>query len=209
MLRIANDTLPHGVLCYTAFRIAFGETLERIALHDRADGDPHAEFGFLTEVPFLRGVPAHVQLDLLAETWSKHQDHDARPADLIDESVIYAACETAARVCEYDPHATVRYLSGGPTDVTLEVDPLLAEELRAFHTNLDSEGDFLLISQFEDVPPVEARELKAKFGLDPERLEPLFDVLAHWHLSPDFLGNLSGLMTGQEILRAVRVLGVR
>jgi hypothetical protein len=214
MLQIADTKLPHTVLCYVAFRAAFHDTLEQIAVHDRAavdygGGDPHARFGFLTEVPFLRCVPAHVQLDLLAETWSRHAAHDSHEADLVDEAVLYAACETAGRLCAEEPATVVRYLCGGPIDVTLSVDGLLADELRALHLNLAGEGDFLTISQFEDHPPQEGRELKRKLGVDPDRLDSLFDVLGRWNLSEEFLGNLSGLMTGYEILAAVDVLGVK
>ena len=213
MLQIADTKLPHTVLCYVAFRAAFHDTLGQIAVHDaaasRGAGDPHARFGFLTEVPFLRCVPAHVQLDLLAETWSRHAAHDSHEADLVDEAVLYAACETAGRLCAEEPATVARYLCGGPIDVTLSVDGLLADELRALHLNLAGEGDFLTISQFEDHPPKEGRALKIKLGVDPDRLEPLFEALGRWHLSEDFLGNLSGLMTGYEILSAVNVLGVK
>ncbi|MEM9702902.1 MAG: hypothetical protein AAF907_10725, partial [Planctomycetota bacterium] len=157
MLQIADTKLPHTVLCYVAFRAAFHDTLERIAVHDRHDGDPHARFGFLTEVPFLRCVPAHIQLDLLAATWSRHAAHDPHEADLVDEAVLYAACETAGRLCAEEPATVARYLAGGPIDVTLAVDGLLADELRALHLGLAGEGDFLTISQFEDCPPAESR----------------------------------------------------
>ena len=214
MLQIADTKLPHTVLCYVAFRAAFHDTLEQIAVHDArairsGDGDPHARFGFLTEVPFLRCVPAHVQLDLLAETWSRHAAHDSHEADLVDEAVLYAACETAGRLCAEEPETLAAYLSGGPIAVTLSVDGLLADELRSLHLNLAGEGDFLTISQFEDHPPKEGRALKIKLGVDPDRLEPLFEVLGRWNFSPEFLGNLSGLMTGYEILSAVNVLGVK
>ena len=209
MLTIADTRLPHTVLGYVAFRVAFHETLHRIAVHDRHDGDPHARFGFLCEVPFLRCVPAHVQLDLLAATWSRHAAHDPHEADLVDEAVLYAACETAGQLCAEEPELVEEYLAGGPIDVTLAVDGLLGDELRGLHLNLAGEGDFLTISQFEDYPPEDGRRLKRKLGVDPDRLAPLFDVLGRWNLSPDFLGNLSGLMTGMEILGAVQVLGVK
>ena len=209
MLTLSNTTLPHTVLGYVAFRVAFLETLSAIAVHDRTGGDPHDRFGFLCEVPFLRCVPAHVQLDLLAATWSRHAAHDHHEADVLDEAVLYAACESAGRLCGDDPEATADLLAGGPVDVTLGVDGLLADELRSLHLTLAGEGDFLTISQFEDDPPQEARELKARFGIDPDRLDPLFDALSRWNLSEDFLGNLSGLLTGPEILDSVRVLGVK
>ncbi|QDT62850.1 hypothetical protein [Calycomorphotria hydatis] len=209
MLTISNDTLPQTCLSYLAFRIAFKETLERIALSDQMGGDPHDKFGFLTEVPFLASVPAHVQIDLLGATWAKHLSQESQPADLVDEAVIYSVCETSARIVEQEPDTVHNYLAGGPLDVTVPVDHFLATELRALHLNLSNEGDFLLISQFEDMEPEEAKRLKQKFGLDEERTEALFEVLKRYHLSADFLGNLTGMLTGREILTVVKILGVK
>ena len=209
MLTLDDRRLPHTVLGYVAFRVAFLETLSAIAVHDRASGDPHDRFGFLCEVPFLRCVPPHVQLDLLADTWSRHAAHAAHEANVLDEAVLYAACESAGRLCGDDPIGTSDLLIGGPIDVTLAVDGLLADELRGLHLRLPGEGDFLTISQFEDDPPEDAREAKRRVGLDPDRLDPLFAALGRWNLSEDFLGNLTGLLTGPEILDAVRVLGVK
>jgi hypothetical protein len=209
VLTISNDVLPQSSLCYLAFRIAFRETLERIALADQVGSDPHEAFGFLTEVPFLRNVPAHVQLDLLAATWAKHVACETVAADLVDEAVLYAVCETSARIVETEPEIVECYLAGGPVDSIPAPEPMLASELRGLHLNLASEGDFLLVSQFEDLPPEDAAPLKAKFELSEAKLEPLFEVLGRWYLSPEFLGNLSGLLTGREVLKTVRVLGVR
>ncbi|MGC1273068.1 MAG: hypothetical protein WBC44_05130 [Planctomycetaceae bacterium] len=209
MLTISNDTLPQSTLCYLAFRIAFRETLERIALADQIESDPHETFGFLTEVPFLRTVPAHVQLDLLAATWARHVACETVEADLVDEAVLYAVCETSAQVVESDPDVIESYLVGGPHEFLPTIESMLASEFRGLHLNLASEGDFLLVSQFEDLPPDEATPLKAKFGLTEAKLQPMFDVLGRWYLSPEFLGNLTGLLTGREVLKTVRVLGVR
>ena len=153
MLAIQTDTLPQTGLSYFAFRIAFQETLERICLAQQIGNYTAECFGFLTEVPFLRAVPPHVQLDLLAETWRKHAASEKFVADLLDESVIYAVCETSARIVEQDPNVINRYLAGGPQSVGLKIDQTLAAELRALHLNLASDGDFLMISQFEDMPP--------------------------------------------------------
>ena len=209
MLTISTDTLPQSCLSYLAFRIALHETLERIALAVQVGEDAHECYGFLTEVPFLRTVPAHVQLDLLAETWTKHMAPESFTANLVDESIVYAACETAARIVEEEPEEIERFLDGGPLDVQVAVDDSLASELRGLHLNLSNEGDFLMISQFEDLPPAEARKLKREFGIEESRLDAMFDVLGRWSISPDFLSNLSGLLTGQEVLQAVAVFGVK
>jgi hypothetical protein len=158
MLTISSDTLPQTQLSYLAFRVAFHETLERIALANQFGDDDCDCYGFLTEVPFLRGVPAHVQLDLLAETWSRHVAREQFTASLVDESVVYAACETSARLVEEEPEYVAHLMKGGPYDVEREVDHSLACELRTLHLNLSNDGDFLLISQFEDLDPDEARE---------------------------------------------------
>ena len=209
VLTISNDVLPQNRLCYLAFRISFRETLERLALADQMGCDPHEPFGFLTEVPFLRTVPAHVQLDLLAATWAKHVAAEPLAADLVDEAILYAVCETSARVAETEPEIIEDYLAGGPRDVFASGDLLLASDLRGVHLDLNSEADFLLVSQFEDLPPEQAAQLKSKFGISDLKLEPMFDVLGRWYLSPEFLGNLTGLLTGPEVLKTVRILGVR
>ena len=100
-------------------------------------------------------------------------------------------------------------MKNGPLDVELAIDHHLSSELRSLHLSLSNEGDFLLISQFEDMIPTEAIRLKRKFGLEEERIEPMFDVLSHWRVSADFLNNLTGLLTGREIIRTVTVLGVQ
>ena len=207
MLQISTDTLPQSCLSYVAFRVAFLETLERIALAHQLGDAGGGGFGYLTEVPFLRNVAPHVQLDLLAETWAKHVSSDPFDASLVDESVVYAACETAARVVEHEPEEFARFLSGGPLDVDLESDPFLAAELRNLHLNLPSEGDFLLISQFEDLPPETAAERKREFGLEDEKLQPMFEVLGLWTMSADFLSYVDGLLTEREIVRTARELG--
>ena len=93
-----------------------------------------------------------MQLDLLAATWRKHAASEKFVADLLDESVIYAVCETSARIVEQDPTVISRYMAGGPQSVPVKIDQSLAAELRALHLNLASDGDFLMISQFEDMP---------------------------------------------------------
>jgi len=207
MLTICTDTFPQTCLSYVAFRIAFMETLERIVLDHQMGSDSEC-FGFLTEVPFLRHVPAHVQLDLLAATWRKHVASDSFEADLVDESVVYAVCETAARFVEENPEMVARFLQGGPLDAGIEIDHFLASELRSLHLNLSNEGDFLLISQFEDMHPDESQRMKREFHLDEARLEPLFDVLGRWAMSEAFLGNLTELLSKHEIVRSALKIGV-
>lgn len=205
MLSIASDILPQTCISYVAFRIAFCETLERITLAKQVGG--HIDgFGFLTEVPFLLGVPPQVQLDLLAETWTKHLSEKPEEATLIDESVIYAICETSSYLVQHQPRTVRSFLKGGPLEVDLKVGQSLATELQGLHLNLSNAGDFLMVSQFEDMPPEEARSLKQQFGMDETRLEPMFEVLSRWHPRPNFLNGLHGLLLPREIERANRVL---
>ncbi|NQV25136.1 MAG: hypothetical protein HQ518_12300 [Rhodopirellula sp.] len=201
MLRIDDDLLPGSDLTYLAFRVSFQETLERIVL-SRQINDGNGLFGYLTEVPFLRGVAPHVQLDLLADCWQRHYSHREFEASLIDESIIYAVCETAARIAEDEPTVITHALITGPRTTRLKVDAFLPGELRNLHLRLANEGDFLLISQFEDMNPDDAQELKRQFGLEERRFEPMFDVLGRWTVDREMSANLNGLLTDREIVRA-------
>lgn len=205
MLLIATNTLPRSVLSYLAFRLAFQDTLERVELAEQIDEPPEG-FGYLTEVPFLKEVPPHVQLDLLAQTWSRHVATEPFAADLVDESVIYAACETAARLVEEQPVEVAWWLAGGPIQIPAQPGPSLADGLRGLHINLPSEGDFLLVSQFEDLPPDDAVRVKRKFGIEPAKLECMFDVLARWGYSERFAERLEGLFGIREIARIRSIL---
>lgn len=209
MLTISKDTLPQSSLSYIAFRVSFLDTLERMSLAQQMGAHEAECLGFLTEVPFLRATAPHVQLDALAETWCKHMDDKPFDATLVDESVVYAVCETASRIVENDPETLDRLLTGGPLDVDVTLDHMLASELRSLHLNLSNEGDFLMVSQFEDMPPEDAARLKQKFDIDEAALEPLFDLLGHWLMSVDFIPNLAGLLTGREIVKAVKLLARR
>lgn len=206
MLTITNVLLPNNTLSYLAFRIACLDTLERIVLARQFGPEAAEGFGYLTEVPFLRAVPPQVQLDLLSETWQKHLHREQFDGDLVDESVLFAVSETATRVAEQEPQQLKAWGTSGPRHISLTLQGALPTNLRQVHLALPNEGDFLLISQFEDLPPFEALSLKAQFGLEPRKCDAMFDVLGRWHVSPGFAGRLTGLLTDREIAQAVAVV---
>ena len=206
MLNIAQHLLPNNTLSYLAFRIACLDTLERIVLARQFGPEAAEGFGYLTEVPFLRTVPPQVQLDLLSQTWHKHLHRESLDADLVDESVVFAVSETAARVAEQEPQQLQALGVSGPRRISLTANSSLPVKLRQVHLAMPNEGDFLLISQFEDLPPFEAMSLKAEFGLEPRKCEPMFEALGLWHVTPGFAGRLSGLLTDREIAQAVLVV---
>lgn len=206
MLLISGDKLPATGLTYIAFRASFLDTLERIVL-SRQFEDTNENFGYLIEVPFFRGVPPHVQLDLLADTWHKHSSLEVHIASLIDESVVYAVCETAARTAEEDPNVITHSMITGPRETNVEVDSFLPGEFRNLHLSLANEGDFLLASQFEDMNPIEAFELKMQFQMDLTRMEEMFEVLSRWRVQPDLQNRLAGLLTEREQVRVGYVIG--
>ena len=206
MLTIAQQLLPNNTLSYLAFRIACLDTLERIVLAGQFGPDAAEGFGFLTDVPFMRAVPPQVQLDLLSETWQKHTRRERLDADLVDESVLFAVCETAARIAEQETLQFNGWAKQGPRRMSLPSQAGLPDKLRQVHLALPNEGDFLLISQFEDLPPFESLSLKAEFGLEPSKCEAMFEALGRWHVSAGFAGRLSGLLTDREIAQAVMVV---
>lgn len=203
MLNICDASLPNTSLSYLAFRVACLDTLERMVLARQFDPEISEGIGFLAEVPFLRAVAPQVQLDLLSETWHKHVCGEVVESTLVDESVIYAVCETAARAAEQDRAQMRAWAESGPRRISISSKPSLPEKLRQLHFSLPNEGDFLLISQFEDLSPFEGLSLKAEFGMEPSKGEPMFDVLGRWHVTPGFAGRLDGLLTDREVAQAV------
>lgn len=208
MLKICDSPFPQTLLSYVAFRVAFRETFESLSLHKRCLSEQAVPFGYLCEVPFLQEVAPAVQLDLLASVWQKHLSRDVHRADLVDESVVYAACEMTARFVERDPTSVVRLLANGPLDLTVPLDSYLARELRLLYLELPNDGDFLMISQFLDLEPDESIDQKLQMGIDPGRMEPMFDALGRWHASPQLTGNLRGLLTEAEVARVATILRV-
>jgi len=199
MLKIGESRLNYTSLTYLAFRAAFKDTLEWMILDRQLKASRLEGYGFLTEVPFLQNVPPHVQLDLLAETWSRLVAGAPMPCSLVDECVLYSACETTARLVEEQPNELSRYVENGPMRFALQLDQWLVSRVRALHLSLPIEGDFLAISQFEDMPPEEAQRYKKKLGLDESRLESMFQLLGRWHMSENFEHNLKHLLTDREI----------
>ncbi|MGD9855911.1 MAG: hypothetical protein AB7U20_13275 [Planctomycetaceae bacterium] len=208
MLCVQEEPLTDSDLAYIAFRLSFFETLERITLAEQMGIVGEGAYGFLSEVPYLRNAAPQVQLDALLECWQKLRSERAEPATLVDESVVYAACEAAARMAEGDADFAKRHLSTGPRMVVEHLAGPLGDQLRFLHLSLPNEGHFLLLSQFQDVEPEAGSRLKGTFGIDPVAGEPMFDLLGRWHVSPEFRQNGTGLLTVDESAQAAQILGL-
>lgn len=209
MLKICDDILPQTCLTYLAFRVTLREATDRLRLWRQFGTELSDVPGYLAEVPFLKEVPLPIQIDALANTWARHISPEVHVADLVDESVIYAVCETSGRIIEQDPHAVPRAIKGGPLDVIVAVDHFLASEVRSLHLNLSNEGDFLLISQFLDMAPDEARQLKGQFRMSLDRLDALFDLLGRWWVSPELPTRLEQLLSSDEQSEVAQLLANR
>lgn len=207
MLSIGRTTVPRTPLVYVAFRTALLDTAERMALSQQMGTADLRPFGYLTEVPYLRRCAPQVQIDVLLQTWKKHVAVERHVGSLLDEAVTYAACEATARLVEREPHVVSRLLDGGPVAHHPPLTESLAERLRKLHLGLDNDGDFLLISQFEDMPPAEAAPLKKKFGLDPEEVETLAEPLDRWRMSPGWPAATGGLIESSEKTRLAVQIG--
>lgn len=198
MLRIHQEILTETDLPYIALRVACQDTFYQLFAAQQF-GEFDDGFGFLASVPFLQGVAPRIQIDVLATTWALHRASRCIEASLVDEVVIFSACEHAASLCEHEPEAFMGLLQGGPLMVEVDPGEQLARELRSLFPNSPTAVDFLLISQLESLPPQEAAGLKAEYGLDDARIEPLFDLLGRWQVDPRLSANLEGLMIGEEI----------
>ncbi len=206
MLTISTDTLPHTDATYVAFRIAFQETLERIVLVDQLGTTQQRDFGFLWEIPFLRQIPAQVQLDLLVQTWARHLSEREQPATMLDECVIYSACQATMKLLQKNRRMIRHFLKHGPRAVDDQIVSL--DQLEEVQLSGTSGEEFLLLTHFLDVPPRDARVLRAEIGIRDEDLVPMFEAFSRWHVRPEFRANAAELLTPIEILRASALLKV-
>lgn len=205
MLLIADRPLPRSDWTYAAFRLAFWDTRERLELAQQLSVAERS-FGYLTEVPFLRNVPAQVQLDLLLETWAKHSSPDRFAATLLDESVIYAACETAAVIVRASRKRAEHVLRQGPVQLNLQLSTTSADQLQQLHLDLGNEGQFLLLSQFQDMTPDEAAPLKQQYGIPADACQCMLNALSRWHVDCDVFAYSRGLLTPTEAEQAASLL---
>lgn len=206
MLIICADTVPQTKLSYLAFRLAAFETFKLIEFAQHSGQEFRDPYGYLTEVPFLREVAPQVQLAVLAETWAKLNSPHREHATLVDESVLYAVCETTARILEQIPELFHSFTETGPAKFLSPPDKEAIKELRAIHLDLANEGDFLLISQFQDLDPVEAGNYKQQFRMSEQYLEPLFDVLGRWQVPAETATRLTGLFHDEELGELMPIL---
>ena len=111
--------LPRGTLTYLAFRLSVLDALDEIQSYIDLEEDLDNVDGVLTYVPILRQVPAPVQIDLLAEVWSRQRPPKPIEANLLDAAIVYAICCNASRIIQDEPEIAALYLDGGPRSGTL------------------------------------------------------------------------------------------
>jgi len=191
--------LPQNDLAYTAFRLALQETLSDIQLHLDLDEEPDAPTGYLADVPFLQQVSLPVQVDLLAATWARHRSPALGEASLLDAAIVYAACMTAGRITDDIPDVAAAMLRGGPRKVGPKIVRRASYRLEEMFEAFWDDRDFLLIDQWQDLPPDHAGYLKEFLGIPDVALEPMYEALQRWQVSPELAANLTGLLTEAEI----------
>ncbi|HWL10270.1 MAG TPA: hypothetical protein VNQ76_17835 [Planctomicrobium sp.] len=133
------------------------------------------------------------------ETWAKHLTPIPHQATLLDESIIYSICESAARLIRTETDIARRFLHRGPIECSSSVDKILADQLQKLQTQFVQDGLFLLLSQFQDIPPLQAVPLKQEYGLTEDSCECLIEVLGRWYVSTEMLPLADGLLTRVEI----------
>jgi len=184
---------------YLAFRLAVEDTLSDIELQRDLDDDLDFPLGFLTEVPILEQVPLHVQVDLLAETWNRHRQNQLIEASLLDAAVVFAAFQTAKRIIHDVPEIVRPFLAAGPRNLDRRIVRRADRRLDTIFDEFWDDYDFLMIEDFLDLPPDQAQAIKSLMNIPDEAIQPLYDALGRWHVSPNVGANLAGLLTDQEI----------
>ncbi|HSG71081.1 MAG TPA: hypothetical protein VLA12_11735 [Planctomycetaceae bacterium] len=199
-LALNRLSVPRIELTYLACRIAFLETQERIVLARQFPETPQEGFGYLTEVPFLREVSPEVQLDLLARAWERCSTDNTPPFSMLEESILFAACERAVWClgCE-ESDVIERHLGSGPVSLAGRSRNEWQTLLQMYQFDVSPMADFLLLDELADLSPEEAECARTDWGISREQTDPMFDVLSEWRSSPGMHDRLAGLLTPGEI----------
>ena len=206
MITFSAKSLPFSEQVYIAFRTALLETEERLALAHQIDLTDHSGFGYLTQVPFLKYVAPQVQIDLLLDFWNRYLARERYTSDYLDESIVYSVCETAANIIRSQPGVAERIIDAGPLTCPFSPSAKFADEIQKLHLDFVGNGHFLMLSQFQDMTPSEAAELKKEFGITDEDSERMFDALSRWNVSTEVEGRSVGLLTEHEAGRISELL---
>jgi hypothetical protein len=150
--------------------------------------------GFLHNVPILSHLSLPVQVDLLAQTWSRHYARRVFRANLLDGAVIFAACRDVAEAFQGDPSFTLI-----KRDITRDIDIRLDKWTFGHISTLYGRwwGSFEpgLVHSLSDVE-----------GFPQRMAAPLEEAQHLTAVSSNVARNLSGLMPPAEIGHWVRVL---
>ena len=199
--------LPRGTLTYLAFRLSVLDALDEIQSYIDLEEDLDNVDGVLTYVPILRQVPAPVQIDLLAEVWSRQRPPKPIEANLLDAAIVYAICCNAGRIIREEPEIAELYLDGGPRKIKTDLTPETAERLEELFDLFWDDVDFLTLSDWQDLDGAHAAALKEVFRFADD--QPLYEALGRGRVSPGLASNLKGLLTRREIRECLAVLRIR
>jgi hypothetical protein len=98
------------------------------------------------------------------------------------------------------PEVAGAWLQGGPRKVSARIIKRRSHRLEELFEAFWDDQDFLLIEEFQDLPPDPARQIKDMLRLPDEVIEPMYAALERWYVSPNVAENLVGLLTDAEIV---------
>ncbi|GIX03416.1 MAG: hypothetical protein KatS3mg113_0422 [Planctomycetaceae bacterium] len=199
MIQIQHQNIPQTLLYYVAFRTALRTTWDQLSQVVAGHTADEETTGFISEVPYLCGVPLHVQLFILAKTWDKHRQRVVLLADVLDEYVLYACCESTIRHCREAPSRINWALRGGPYDISVPAGEELAQALRRQTEHWPCERELFVLQQLLDLPPDESEQWRQEQQIHDIRWQMLLDVLGNWWIPRGWNLRLQGLATVDEI----------
>ena len=200
-----QSILPEDDLVYLAFLFSLNETIADIEIYSDLNDDD-VPCGFLAMVPFLHAVPLQVQVELLGETWSNHRHENQFQATLLDAAIVYAAFMTASRIIDDEPGLAADWLADNILKVNSRIIHRAPERLESLFDCWWDDRDFLMLDDFQDMPPEQAKSIRMMMRLPEAMIEPMFDVLERGRVLPNVGDKLKGLISPEEIQNVVLIL---
>jgi len=199
--------LPPNDLVYFAFLSSLHETVAEIeSSADFDDDEEEMPAGFLTAVPFLHPVPLCVQVELLGETWSRHSSSTRFEATLLDAAVVYSAFMVAIRIISDEPDLAEAWLADDRRELDPQILQHAPEQLDDLFDRWWDDRDFLMLEEFHDLPPEQAKSVKALMRIPDEMIQPMFDVLERGRVSTEVGEKLEELLPPKDIQHIVPIL---
>ncbi len=196
----SEDTHSHPcqITC-AAFRAAFVTTLDSLL---RYALDPSAAYerpvGIFDCFPMLNAVAPQIQLECVLRTWSRRNRELPESADVLDDCVLHAACESLARISTDKNTTLLNVALNGPRKITAAAGQWLCSQARCLQVAGPEPLRPAFLLEFSEIDePVFGSRIECAADCASDRDE-LLNLVGRWAADREVVLGSQGLLTAVE-----------